>query len=212
MESWEELRAFGFAWWLKNTTSLRLCVERIAKTAFQANQDPMDAALFYLALQKKNVLTHLFRTVNNTRMYEFFREDFNDDRWRRTALKNAFVLMSKQRFQHAAAFFLLAGSLRDALQTVLSRLNDVQLALVVVRLYTTADSNAEHLLDRKQQAQSGEELMREILCREMLGCELEELRRLTDRDESEGSNDDRDAHFMTLSPGASRYSDIKYRP
>lgn len=49
-------------------------------------------------------------------MAEFFMQDFNEERWKKAALKNAFVLMGKQRFQHAAAFFLLAGSLRDALQ------------------------------------------------------------------------------------------------
>lgn len=49
-------------------------------------------------------------------MYEFFREDFTEERWKKAALKNAFILMSKQRFQHAAAFFLLGGSIKDALQ------------------------------------------------------------------------------------------------
>jgi hypothetical protein len=34
-------------------------------------------------------------------------------RWRQAALKNAFVLLAKQRFVHAAAFFLLAGSLKE---------------------------------------------------------------------------------------------------
>lgn len=49
-------------------------------------------------------------------MHDFFREDFNSDRWRKAALKNAFVLMSKQRYQNAAAFFLLGNSLGDAIE------------------------------------------------------------------------------------------------
>lgn len=49
-------------------------------------------------------------------MSDFFAEDFTTDKWRKAALKNAFVLMSKQRFIHAAAFFLLADSLQDAIQ------------------------------------------------------------------------------------------------
>lgn len=49
-------------------------------------------------------------------MFDFFREDFTQEKWKKAALKNAFSLMSKQRFQHAAAFFLLGGSLKDALQ------------------------------------------------------------------------------------------------
>lgn len=49
-------------------------------------------------------------------MLDFFMHDFNDEKWKKAALKNAFILMGKQRFQHAAAFFLLAGSIKDAIQ------------------------------------------------------------------------------------------------
>ena len=34
---------------------------KVAKSAFQANKDPMDAALFYLAMKKKSVLWGLYR-------------------------------------------------------------------------------------------------------------------------------------------------------
>ncbi|UMM43904.1 hypothetical protein L5515_019209 [Caenorhabditis briggsae] len=170
--SWEELRGLGVAWWLKNTASLRICIEKIAKASFQANQDPMDASLFYLALRKKNVLTHLFKTVRNQTMADFFMNDFNQEHWQKVAAKNAFVLMSKQRFQHAAAFFLLSGSLKDAVQTLCSKCNDVQLALVVVRMY---ESDPE-----SQQA-----MVNELLCREVLGItyeEFEQQRGRTDED------------------------------
>lgn len=49
-------------------------------------------------------------------MTEFFSNNFTEDRWRKAALKNAFSLLGKQRFQHSAAFFLLAGSLKDAVE------------------------------------------------------------------------------------------------
>ena len=49
-------------------------------------------------------------------MTDFFSNNFNEDRWRKAALKNAFSLLGKQRFQHSAAFFLLAGSLKDAVE------------------------------------------------------------------------------------------------
>lgn len=44
-----------------------------------ATQDPMDAALYYLALRKKNVLTHLFKTAKETEKSNFFRENFEVD-------------------------------------------------------------------------------------------------------------------------------------
>lgn len=58
----------------------------------------------------------LSRSQKNAKMTEFFRNNFSEDRWRKAALKNAFSLLGKQRFQHSAAFFLLAGSLKDAVE------------------------------------------------------------------------------------------------
>ena len=63
-----------------------------------------------------------FRSVNDTKMMVFFKNDFSEDRWRRAALKNAFALLGRQRFEHAAAFFLLAGAIRDAIEVIKSHL------------------------------------------------------------------------------------------
>ena len=68
-------------------------------------------------------------------MTQFFGQDFSTERWKKAALKNAFALLSKQRFQHAAAFFLLGGKLWDACEVCISRLSDIQLALVIARLH-----------------------------------------------------------------------------
>ncbi|CAK5007291.1 unnamed protein product [Meloidogyne enterolobii] len=170
-ENWDEMRSYGVAWWLRNVASLRTCIERVAKNIFQKDQNPLDAALFYLAMRKKNVLTQLFKTVNDTRMYEFFREDFTQEKWKKASLKNAFILMSKQRFHHAAAFFLLAGSIKDALQIILARIHDLQLAIVILRLYEV-ETEAQF------------ELLSELLCKEVLGCEVEHFRQLIKNYES----------------------------
>ena len=54
-------------------------------------------------------------------------------------LKSNFFLklffLGKQRFAHAAAFFLLSGSLKDALDICIDKLDDLQLAMVISRLY-----------------------------------------------------------------------------
>ena len=68
-------------------------------------------------------------------MMNFFGQDFAAERWKKAALKNAFALLSKQRFEHAAAFFLLGGKLWDACEVCISRLGDLQLALVIARLH-----------------------------------------------------------------------------
>jgi hypothetical protein len=75
--TWADLRQYGVGWWLKNTTLLKQLIERVAKNAFQANNDPLDAALFYLAMRKKGVLWGLFKTVKDVKMSEFFKNDFN---------------------------------------------------------------------------------------------------------------------------------------
>uniref|UniRef100_A0A8B9N880 Dmx like 1 n=1 Tax=Accipiter nisus TaxID=211598 RepID=A0A8B9N880_9AVES len=124
--SWSELRAMGIGWWVRNIHSLRKCIEKVAKAAFQRNNDPLDAAIFYL---------ETCESQKDTKMTQFFGNNFTEDRWRKAALKNAFSLLGKQRFEHSAAFFLLAGHLKDAVEVCLEKLNDIQLALVISRLY-----------------------------------------------------------------------------
>ncbi|XP_027023135.2 dmX-like protein 1 isoform X2 [Tachysurus fulvidraco] len=133
--TWPELKAMGVGWWLRSTNKLRRCIEKVAKASFQRNNDPLDAALFYLAMKKKAVVWGLYRSHKNVKMTAFFSNNFNEDRWRKAALKNAFSLLGKQRFQHSAAFFLLAGSLKDAVEVCLEKMQDLQLALVISRLY-----------------------------------------------------------------------------
>ncbi|XP_042617430.1 dmX-like protein 1 isoform X3 [Cyprinus carpio] len=133
--TWPELRAMGVGWWLRSTNKLRRCIEKVAKAAYQRNNDPLDAALFYLAMKKKAVVWGLYRSHHNVKMTAFFSNNFSEDRWRKAALKNAFSLLGKQRFQHSAAFFLLAGSLKDAVEVCIEKMQDLQLALVVCRLY-----------------------------------------------------------------------------
>lgn len=153
---WGVLKELGVGWWLRNTTLLRNCVERLAKAAFQvslvdiktfnfynikfhlflqAKQDPLDAAIFYIAMKKKSVVWGLYRNKRDEKMTSFFSNDFSEDRWRKAALKNAFALLGIQRFEHAVAFFLLANSLNDALEVCLNKLHDLQLALIITRLY-----------------------------------------------------------------------------
>jgi len=66
-----------------------------------------------------------YRSVDDKKMQAFFRNDFSQDRWRKAALKNAFSLLGRQRFTHAAAFFLLAGALNDAVEVIQYRNNSL---------------------------------------------------------------------------------------
>lgn len=81
----------------------------------------------------------LYRTVGDSRMMQFFGQNFTQTRWKKAALKNAYALLSKQRYEHAAAFFLLGDKLWDACEVCVARLEDIQLALVIARLYEEGD-------------------------------------------------------------------------
>ena len=82
------------------------------------------------------------RTQGDSRMATFFGNNFIEERWRKAALKNAYSLLSKQRFEHAVAFFLLADALWDAIRLCISHLKDIQLALVIARLYDSGSDNS----------------------------------------------------------------------
>lgn len=144
--NWLELREFGVGWWVKKIELLRKLIEKVAQSAYQARQDPLDAALFYLAMKKKTLVCALLRRVNcDKRLLKLFEQDFNDPVNRKKALKNAYALLGLHRFEHAAAFFLLAGSIWDAVEVCKNNLNDIQLAIVLIRLYDT-EPNLSRLL------------------------------------------------------------------
>ncbi|KAL1506470.1 hypothetical protein ABEB36_005832 [Hypothenemus hampei] len=144
--TWTQLRELGVGWWIRNLTLLKQCVQVLAKAAYQQNEDPMDAALYYLAMNKKNLLWGLFRSKRDQRMTDFFSHDFSEDRWRKAALKNAYALLGKQRFDHAAAFFLLAGNLKDAVEICIHKIEDIQLAIIITRLYGGDGDSLKKLL------------------------------------------------------------------
>ncbi|KAH9413091.1 DmX-like protein 1 [Dermatophagoides pteronyssinus] len=139
---WQELRELGVGFWIRNNSLLKKVIERLAKTAFKAKNDPLDASLYYLAMKKKNLVWGLYRSCQDKKMTDFFSHNFAEDKWRKAALKNAYVLMGKQRFEHSVSFFLLAGSLWDAVEICLNKLNDLQLAMIIIRLYEGSDIDA----------------------------------------------------------------------
>ena len=92
--------------------------------------------------------------------------NFEEARWKTAALKNAYALMGRRRFgkfpshrsdspllnkiAYAAAFFLLAGNIRDAVNICASQIGDIQLAVAIARVYNGDSSPVLHdLLEEK---------------------------------------------------------------
>jgi WD40 repeat protein len=140
--SWPVLRGAGVGYWLRNPATLKTVAERVAKQAYLERKEPADAALWYLALDKRRALSMLFKVQGHKKLAEFLANDFTEPANRRIAATNAYDLLGKQRYTLAAAFFLLAGSLPDAIQVIVDKLHDFQLALVVARLVGGADEHS----------------------------------------------------------------------
>ena len=76
--TWADLRELGMAWWIRNNNILRKLIEKVAKASFQKTQDPLDAAIFYLAMKKKSLVWGLYRSIKDEKMTAFFKKtNFN---------------------------------------------------------------------------------------------------------------------------------------
>ncbi|KAF8500659.1 WD repeat-containing protein [Hysterangium stoloniferum] len=142
---WDDAKALGIYIWMESTESLRSHMETIARNEFMAgdDRDPTRCALYYFALGKVRLVHGLWRQAawhkEQSVMLKFLGHDFQEPRWKTAALKNAYALLSKQRFAYAAAFFLLGGSLKDAVNVCVKQLNDVQLAIALARIVEHRD-------------------------------------------------------------------------
>lgn len=136
--------------------------EVIARNEYMKTEErnPVDCSLYYLALKKKNVLLGLWRMATWNReqsaTQRILSNDFQEPRWKTVGLDNAYALLGKRRFGntsrcniihfptkcivgYAAAFFLLAGSLSDAVRVCAQQLQDLQLAIAIARVYEGDD-------------------------------------------------------------------------
>lgn len=140
IKSWNNAKEYKIAYWCKHEDLVKQ-FDSIARLEFNGDdkRDPSKCAIFYLALKKKNILLGLWRISSShpeqNKMLKFLQNDFSEARWRSAALKNAFVLLSKHRYMDAASFFLLAGSVKDAASVILKQLEDLDLAIAVLRVY-----------------------------------------------------------------------------
>ncbi|KAJ6574959.1 WD repeat-containing protein [Mycena capillaripes] len=142
---WADARALGVSIWLNSIDAMKSHMEVIARNEFMAgdNRDPTACSLYYFALGKVKLVHGLWRQSawhkEQALMLKFLANDFSEPRWRTAALKNAYALLSKRRFEYAAAFFLLGGALQDAVNVCLKQLNDFQLAVALARVVEQSD-------------------------------------------------------------------------
>ncbi|KAI0721213.1 RAVE protein 1 C terminal-domain-containing protein [Cerioporus squamosus] len=137
---WPDARALGVFVWMRAGDAMRAHMEVVARNEYMAgdNRDPTACSLFYFALGKVKLVHGLWRQAawhkEQQVMLKFLNNNFNEPRWRTAAQKNAFALLSKRRFEYAAAFFLLGGGLKDAVSVCIRNLGDWQLAVAIARV------------------------------------------------------------------------------
>ncbi|OCB85636.1 hypothetical protein A7U60_g7286 [Sanghuangporus baumii] len=142
---WVDARALGVFLWLKSVDSMKTQMEEIARNQFMSgeNRDPTACSLFYFALGKIRLVHGLWKQApwhkEHSLMLKFLSNDFGQARWRTAALKNAYALLGKQRYEYAAAFFILGGGLKDAVNVCIRYLNDFQLAVALARVVETGE-------------------------------------------------------------------------
>ncbi|KAF9594784.1 hypothetical protein IFM89_034767 [Coptis chinensis] len=135
--SWEEMRNLGVGFWFTSATQLRTRMEKLARSQYLKNKDPKECALLYIALNRLQVLAGLFRISKAEKdkpLVGFLSRNFQDEKNKAAALKNAYVLMGKHQLELAIAFFLLGGDTSSAVSVCAKNLGDEQLALVICRL------------------------------------------------------------------------------
>lgn len=92
-------------------------METMARNAYMQgdDRDPTGCSLFYFALGKVKLVLGLWKQAawhpEQKPMLKFLANDFTLERWKTAALKNAFALLSKQRFGAAPVLFRPAPSL-----------------------------------------------------------------------------------------------------
>ncbi|KAL6608107.1 hypothetical protein ACP70R_041170 [Stipagrostis hirtigluma subsp. patula] len=135
--TWSEMQSLGIGLWYNNVAQLRTRMEKLARSQYLKRKDPKDCALLYIALNRINVLVGLFkisRDEKDKRLYEFLSRNFQEERHKAAALKNAYVLMGRHQWELAIAFFLLGGDISSAITVCAKNLQDEQLAIVICRL------------------------------------------------------------------------------
>ncbi|GAB2231200.1 hypothetical protein Droror1_Dr00027489 [Drosera rotundifolia] len=135
--SWLEMRKIGIGFWYSDAAQLRGKMEKLARLQYLKNKDPKACALLYIALNRIQVLAGLFKLSRDEKdkpLVAFLSRNFQEEKHKAAALKNAYVLMGRHQLELAIAFFLLGGDTMSAISVCAKNLGDEQLALVICHL------------------------------------------------------------------------------
>lgn len=132
--SWKEMKQLRLPFWVKSVAKLQQYTERTAQSEYTSTRDPFHVALFYVLLGKTKLLASLFKLGNESRISDMLSNDFSDQRWKNAAIKNAYVLKAKRRYELSTAFFLLGGKVQEAMSVAEHADRTLVLSFLIARL------------------------------------------------------------------------------
>lgn len=143
VSSWEEMQAIGMVYWFSNATALRTLIDELWAKEYKQSKDPWKILFWVIVSGKPKVMAGLLKVQPDTHKFvAFFNEDFSTESSRNKAVNNAFQLRSKKRFIDSAAFFILAKRYREAMEVLLESLRNLQLVVLVFRLFEVEIRNS----------------------------------------------------------------------
>ncbi|CAI5741832.1 unnamed protein product [Hyaloperonospora brassicae] len=128
------MRRLRLPFWLKSAAKLIQFLEKAAQVEYATNRNPFAVAVFYVLLGKTRLLASLFKMANESRISDLLGNDFSDLRWKNAAIKNAYVLKAKQRYELSAAFFLLGSKVTEAVSVAKKADATLVLSLLIARV------------------------------------------------------------------------------
>jgi hypothetical protein len=152
--TWQFMKMFSIPLWIKSEFKLKQLLEIVAKNEYkllmkseeQANLNVKNltevVALYYYLANKSDVIYDLLgREHQNEAVLKFIKRDFSIVRNRKAAKENGDLLIMKKKYLFAAYFYLLADNVEEAVNVCLNRIRDINLAVLVIRLYESPYSD-----------------------------------------------------------------------
>lgn len=75
--TWSQLKSMGLAFWNLNSKDAKKIAEELTRYEYKTNNDPIDVALFYIALKKIRILTNLLRKAGLAKVGDLIARDFS---------------------------------------------------------------------------------------------------------------------------------------
>ncbi|OHT12019.1 hypothetical protein TRFO_18312 [Tritrichomonas foetus] len=124
-----------------------LLLVKVVKAAIQKMwsefQKVENVALFLIALGQQKKVSKLYNVIGDNQRSDFFSHDFTIDKFRKSAIKNAYSSLKLGGYEMSAALFIIAGDIKTGINVILEKIRDSILAFLVLRLLTQSDYESE---------------------------------------------------------------------